>query len=76
MTTTKHVTQDEVLSALRPLKTGATAADLAVRLHASERAVRRHLAALHEEKRVIRVFVYSGMPPVGRYRYALVREAS
>ncbi len=77
-TTTTTTTRQDVISSLRRLKAGATAADLAKRLKTTERAVRRHLAALHAEKRVVRTFFYEGTPAVGRYRYTITssEEAS
>jgi predicted ArsR family transcriptional regulator len=70
-----QITQEAVLSALRRAKAPTTANAIAERLGASERAVRRHLAALHAEGKVARDFAYTGTPAVGRYHYTLVRSA-
>lgn len=67
-----QTSQEAVLTALRRAKHPVTAADLAERLDASERAVRRHLAALHEAKKVKREFTYEGT--VGRYHYVLTER--
>lgn len=66
----KTTTQDDVLAALRRAKNPLTAHDLAERLGASERAIRRHLAALHAAGKATRNFAYVPQTArVGRYFY-------